>query len=146
MLERDALGGTWPTGTEVRESLEDLERGKEAYGGLKNNIDGATVQSKSGKEVDGGSSNNNGGTTVPSKEAGGGSNNNDDDTSVPSKRGKEADGGSNINNGDATIPTKKRISFKHLDQTTIPFFFANFPESVSITELWKMFARFGSIE
>jgi hypothetical protein len=40
----------------------------------------------------------------------------------------------------------RRIAFHHLDSTTTPFFFTNFPEEAKTSDLRKLFAEFGLVE
>jgi len=40
---------------------------------------------------------------------------------------------------------RRKPSFRDLDQNTISFFFTNYPEATSVTELSTFFARFGRI-
>ena len=39
-----------------------------------------------------------------------------------------------------------RRGFRHLDTTTIPFFFSNFPDKATKSNLLKLFVRFGKVE
>jgi hypothetical protein len=48
--------------------------------------------------------------------------------------------------GSGPLETGRRIAFHHLDSTTIPFFFTNFPEEAKTSDLRKLFAGFGLVE
>ena len=39
-----------------------------------------------------------------------------------------------------------RRGFRHLDNTTTPFFFSNFPDNATRSDLLKLFVRFGKVE
>ena len=37
------------------------------------------------------------------------------------------------------------VHFCHLDNTTTPYFFTNFPEDATTTDLWRFFLSFGQV-